>query len=203
LIGFIEMASLTDPIKRLSSELAWLREEFLAASASRRTRREQLAAEMAVIRLQDAWARFCRELIIMSASGNSVTLNGSVVPAVIRKRSDVVPALLATYKKRRQYEPKWERAVDCIDAATRLKVANLGTLAAALGSTNSPADEIRHIRNFYAHRRQGAAARALSCNVFSGTRPIVFDLAAYKSAGERHIDYWTTGLVLVATAASQ
>jgi hypothetical protein len=158
---------------------------------------------MSVIRLYDAWARYSRELIILSAWGNSVTLSGAVVPAVVKRRSDVIPTLLATYTKRRQYEPKWASATECIDAASRLKIANLGTIAAALGATNSPAEEIRNVRNYYAHRRQGAAARAIACRVFIGTKPIVFDLAAYKNAGETILDSWTKGLMLVATSASQ
>lgn len=197
------MRTLIDPIRRLSSELAWLRQEHHAASlASKRTRREQLAAEMAVIRMHDAWARYCRELVILSATGNTATLNGVIVPEVIRRRSDVVPILLATYKKQK-YEPRWEKATECIDAASRLKVSNLTTLTAALGAANSPAEEIRLVRNFYAHRKRGAAARALECNGFKGPRPVVFDLASYRNAGETYIDSWSSGLVLVATAASQ
>jgi hypothetical protein len=116
---------------------------------------------------------------------------------------DVIPNLLATYGKRRRYEPKWARATECIDAAIRLKIANTGTVTAALGATNSPADEIRHVRNYYAHRRQGAAALAVACSVFAGPRPIVFDLTAYKNAGETFLESWINGLTLVATAAAQ
>ena len=197
------MADLSDPIRRLRTEVSWLREEFHAAAASVHTRREQLAAEMAVVRIYDAWARYCRELVILSASGNCLTLGGTVVPAVVRRRSDVMPALLATYARRKQYEPKWASATECIDVAKRLNIANFATLAAAVGATNSPADEIRHVRNYYAHRRRGAAQRALSCNVFLGHKPIVFDLAAYRNAGETFLDSWIKGLVLVATSASQ
>ena len=170
------MRSLSGPIRKLSIELAWLRHEHYAASlASIRTRREQLAAEMTVIRIHDAWARYCRELIILSASGNNVTLNGAVVPAVIAKRSHVIPTLLGTYKKK-QYEPKWEKATECIDAAYRLHIANFATVSAALAATNSPAEEIRLVRNFYAHRKHGAATRALGSGVFRGPKPVVFDL---------------------------
>jgi hypothetical protein len=196
------MAALTDPIRRLTSELVWLREEFHLASKPPRARQKQLAGEMAIIRIHDAWARYCRELVILSASGNTVTLNGIVVPAVVKRRSDVIPILLATYRKRR-YAPKWARATECIEAASRLKIANIGTVAAALGATNSPADEIRHIRNYYAHRRHGAAIRAIACGVFVGTSPVVFDLDGYKNAGETFLESWVNGLLLVAIAASQ
>lgn len=197
------MVALADPIRRLRTEMSWLREEFHSAAGAPRTRREQLAAEMAVIRIYDAWARYCRELVILSASGNSLTLGGTIVPAVVRRRSDVLPTLFGTYRKRRQYEPQWASATECIDAASRLKIRNFVTLAAAMGATNSPADEIRNVRNYYAHRRRGAAQRAMACNGFMGTRPVVFDLAAYRNAGETILDSWIKGLVLVATSASQ
>lgn len=175
----------------------------MAAANAARSRHEQLAAEMAVIRIYDSWARYCRELIVLCAWGNSLTLNGVVIPAVVAKRADVVPKLLSTYSRRKQYEPKWASATECIDAARRLTVANFGTVAAAIGATNSPAEEIRNVRNYFAHRRRGAAQRAMACNVFAGSKPIVFDLAAYKTSGETFLDSWISGLILVATSASQ
>jgi len=197
------MLALSDPIRKLRVEASWLREEFNLAARAKRSRHEQLAAEMAVIRLYDAWARYCRELIILCACGNSTTLNGAVIPAVVTKRADVMPVLLSTYSRRKQYEPKWASASECIDAAKRLNVANLGTLSAALGATNSPAEEIRNVRNYYAHRRRGAKQRAMACNVFAGSKPIVFDLARYRTSGETFLDSWISGLILVATSASQ
>jgi hypothetical protein len=193
---------LSEPIRRLQSEAAWLRQEFYSASLQKYGRKDQLAAEMAIVRLYDAWARYCRELIILSASGNTVTLSGAVVPAVVSKRSDVVPTLLSTFKKQ-QYEPKWASAPPCIDAAKRLNISNLSTVSAALSASNSPAEEIRNVRNFYAHRKKGAASLALSCNRFRGKIPNVFELSSYGATGVPHMDEWIDGLILVATAASQ
>lgn len=196
------MPTLADPLRRLLTEVTWLREEFHAASARTPARREQLTAEMAVIRMHDAWARYCRELVILSASGDTLTLSGVVVPAAIKRRMDVIPTLLAAYPRKRWFEPKWASAAECIGAAKLLKIANLATLAGALGATNSPAEEIRNVRNYYAHRGQGTAARAIACRVFIGHRPIVFDLTAYRNPGETYMDSWTNGLILVATSAS-
>lgn len=192
-------------IKRFRSEAHWLRTEFAESAAHGGGRNHQLACEMAVVRLHDSWARFCRELIVISAHGNTYTLSGFYIPlsTVMRKRSDVMPYLLSTYKKR-QYEPKWSEAVECLDAATRLKIVNHRTVAAALSSSDSPADEIRHVRNFYAHRKHGAAQRACSTGLFSiPFQPSVFELAAFRQAGKTVVDCWFDSLVIIAESASQ
>jgi hypothetical protein len=195
-----------DPLKRLKAEVWWLQKEFIQAAAAPSNRNGQLACEMAVIRLHDAWARFCRELIILSAYGRTITLGGLQLKpcsASIQRRSSVVPLLLSKYKKR-TYEPKWGDAADCVDAASRLSIMNLSTVSAALGAVNSPADEIRRVRNFYAHRRKGAAMKAASTNLFlNPLRPVVFELVGYTSGGNRLIESWVAGLIVVATAAAQ
>lgn len=81
------------------------------------------------------------------------TLAGSLLlpsPLVKGGEGSVIPAQFATYAKRKS-EPKWFDATQCIDAAERLKVHNLTSIA-GLGATTSPADVLRNIRNLYAHR---------------------------------------------------
>jgi protein-S-isoprenylcysteine O-methyltransferase Ste14 len=81
---------------------------------------------------------------------------------------------------------------------------NLPTVAAAIGAINSPAEEIRHVRNFYVHRRRGAAQKALSTGHFPHSRhPVVFELTSYASGGKTVIESWIDGLILIATAAAQ
>jgi len=194
------------PIRRLCSEMSWLREEFFSPSSDQVCRQSQLVCEMVIVRMQDAWARFCRELIILSALGNGETLGGiPLKPSlpVINNRASVIPALLSTYK-RRQYEPRWERADECIEAGQRLSILNLPTVSSALGATNSPAEAMRHVRNFYAHRKQGTARNAILTGCFAGSRyPVVFALRSYTTGGGTVLDSWINGLIIVATAAAQ
>lgn len=112
-----------------------------------------LARELCAIRLLDAWARFCRELVVWSASRRPVTGSGRALPLApgITGPQQVVPTLLASYAKKK-YEPRWHDAGECIDAAKRLGLANLSTISLALGVTPSPADDLRAVRNFAAHR---------------------------------------------------
>lgn len=197
-----------EPIRRLRLESAWLQHEFLQAVKNGRHRRTQLTAEMVVIRLHDAWARFCRELIILSAFGRTRTLSGvplAPCSAAITSRSLVVPTLFSTYKKKKiRFEPRWADATECINAGQRLLIRNLSTVAGALGAINSPAEDIRRVRNFYAHREKETARDAIATNAFSTrSHPEIFDLAAYTSGNVRVIESWVTNLVLVATSAAQ
>jgi hypothetical protein len=185
----------------------WLQREFiLAALDPDYGRRAQLTCEGAVLRLHDSWARFCREVIVISAVGRTTTLGGlQLTPCnpAIKKRASVIPILLSTYKKKK-YEPKWFDATECIDAGSRLSIVNLSTVSAALGATNSPAEEIKHVRNFYAHRKKGTCMNAAGTNLFlRPTRPIPPDLTRYTSGGNMVIEAWVTDLLTVATAAVQ
>ena len=114
--------------------------------------------EMCVLRLHDSWARFCRELIILSAGCRPVTLTGFPVPLAphIRGRSDVLPMLRSLYPGRRRrrhaWEPRWHVAAECLDAARLLNIANFADVSAGIGLTPSPVDQLRQMRNFLAHR---------------------------------------------------
>lgn len=196
-------------LRRFVLEATWLVQEFSAACPPARSPipdySDQLICEMTVIRLHDAWARFCRELVIMSACGRVNTLGGtrlSPAPGITSRRV-VIPSLIATYRKRR-FEPHWADATECIDAAQRLRVTNLPTIAGALGAIGSPADELRKVRNHYAHRSESSAADATSTGHFVHVcHPFVFELGAYVTGGVRRIEAWSLGLQSVAKAAIQ
>lgn len=133
--------------------------------------------EMCVIRLQDAWGRFCRELVISSASDRPTNIRGQAIkraPA-IQHRSHVIPTLISSYPNRSR-EPNWYVPLECIDAAKKLRVANLAEISAGIGATPSPADDLRQIRNFMAHRGKETADKvrgvAKSLGLPSQTAPL-------------------------------
>jgi len=200
-------SALNDPMLRLRKETAWLLMEFLQAVRNREYgRREQLACEMAVVRLHDAWTRFCRDIVIVSALGNTNTLSGTRLArctSAITDRNSVVVYLLSKYKKRR-YEPRWGDVQECLDAANLLGLTNFTTIAAGLGAANSPAEEIRHVRNYYAHRKDGSALKAMGTGLFPLVKkPEVAELAKYTPGGQMVIESWVQRLMAVATASIQ
>ena len=121
---------------------------------------QQMVREMCVIRLQDSWARFCRELVLLSCWAEPVTAQGKRVTRVpnIRRAHDVIPTLISTYRRRRT-EPSWHIPNDCIEAAGRLQIANYSTVKSGLGLSfsHSPTYQLRCLRNHFAHRNEVTA----------------------------------------------
>jgi hypothetical protein len=110
---------------------------------------------------------------------------------------------MATYTKRKT-EPKWFDATECIDAASRLKVSNLTSIAAGLGATTSPADVLRNVRNFFAHRGIRTAREAGQYGIFSTPpTPNVFEIANAARPGLSHLDAWILDLTDTLRAAAQ
>lgn len=200
------MSRLLVPVRRFARESAWLSEQF-AASAAVRDDASRLACEMVVVRLHDCWARCCRDLVIGSASGGTSTLTGTPLkrsPLVTGGERAVIPALMNTYPRKRRNEPNWFSSAECIDAAKRLKVQNLTTIAAGLGATTSPADAVRRVRNFYAHRGERTALVARGLGVFVNYQaPNVFALAEVARPGLSHLDAWIVDLRNTLRAAAE
>jgi hypothetical protein len=114
----------------------------------------------------------------------------------------VIPVLLAL--KRKKWEPRWAHSIACVDAAQRLSIQNLSNVAAALGAINSPAEPLRNIRNYYAHRGMDTSRLALGTGYFVGNDgPTVFDLNAYTTGGVTVIESWVKGFDAVAYASIQ
>lgn len=169
----------------------------------------QYVCEMCVIRLHDAWARFCRELVVMSAYAEPLTGQGGRVPRApgIRDRRHVIPTLLATYKKRTE-EPNWHIPGDSLDAARRLNVQNYQSIAGGIGRSlpRSPTDQLREARNFFAHRNDDTAIRlrqvARNLGLSNLRQPYL--LMVFPGApGVSVFDLWVSQLRTMASVAVQ
>ena len=183
----------------------WLLTEFSPAASGDHNRKNQLACEMAVIRLHDSWARFCREVVILSSLGNVVTVGGQ---ALTRSHPDMIHRRVFTPVYLRianaNQEPRWADSTACIRAATRLSIQNLANVSLALGAANSPAETMRRVRNFYAHRGHKTADGAKTTPCFPlGKQPTVFHLNDYTAGGVTIFESWTQELFTVAAAAIQ
>ena len=164
-------ASLLKPYQRFVKETALLSQvvsasTHLSNSNNYHSSQGKFAIDMCVMRLHDAWARFCREVVVFSAYAEPLTANGTKLPRVpgITKRSQVIPFLISTYRKRTQ-EPSWYLAQDCIDAARRLQIANYSAISGGIGLSfpnlhSPPNDQLRVLRNFLAHRNPDTAKEA-------------------------------------------
>jgi hypothetical protein len=92
-----------------------------------------------------------------------------------------------------------------LDAAQRLKINNFATVSASVGSTSSPAVELRLIRNFFAHRNKDTADQIYA---YYGTVP-PFSLKVENLAGALivggsiKLDRWISDFQLMAEVAVQ
>ena len=205
------MSSLLNPLRGLVRESSILDNTFqlnlsLLQVSQGQDRHARYVCEMCVIRLLDSWARFNREVIFLSAGARAVTQSGVRLPLApnINTRADVLPVLRMTYRTPPRYEPKWAIAAQCIDAAQRLRVQNLGTLSAALGAANSPADELRLVRNFLAHRTEEARRPLQVHPVFAAIRNCAIECTAgmVMAGGVLRFSVWVRGLNAVAQACT-
>lgn len=134
--------------------------------------------EMCVIRLLDAWARFCRELVLVSASEQPLTMGGTRLPLApgIATRTDALHLLQTAYT-RVPYEPRWHDAQACLRAAGLLRVANYSSISAGIAVTPAPLDDLRDLRNFLAHRNERTASKVRNAAA-SNSAPVTSDVIA-------------------------
>jgi len=164
--------------------------------------------EMCVIRLHDAWARFCRELIIISSYARPYSANGQRIPRVsgLRSYRQALRAIEECPRRhRRRYEPRWAYARESIQIATCVGISNLSNVSAGIGLTPSPLEELRQVRNFFAHRNARTAQMVRDVAVQEGlpTRPL--DLVNYlqSPSGVTRFESWVIQLQLMASIAVQ
>lgn len=165
-------ASLGAIYQRFGKETAMLTQTLEASIApsihTPLTIQQHSVVELCVIRLHDAWSRFCRELVVTSAYAKPLTAQGYRIPRApgVKRRDQVIPKLLATYPKRNKEPTTWYVPGDCLDIAKRIEVSNYSAIASGIGisfpdMSPSPNDQVRLVRNFFAHRHQESADKAL------------------------------------------
>lgn len=104
-----------------------------------------------VVRLQQLWGEFCRELIVRSAIGGCLTRTSQTLPGApgVKRVSDILKII----KLNDLGGPaaKWEEPSFAIDQAMRLKVANFNGIDLGLGQASAVASHIKVIRNYIVH----------------------------------------------------
>lgn len=164
-------------------------------------------AEIAVIRFHDNWCYFCKELILLSASGRATTYNGVILkkPKGINSFSDIKRILINEAPKMRN-GPNWAITDQCINAAKKLNIENYQAISLSFGATGSPSDDLRIVRNFFVHKSSKEAA--LKIKSASWYRPhmklCVEDILFRRMlGGDFVVNFWIDRLLLIAQLAIQ
>jgi len=205
-------SSLTQLYRAFLLETEWILSSFQVSLVSINTEDDPnntayLSIEMTIIRLHDAWARFNRELIIMSAAKQPITAGGRIIPRAdrINTCSDVLPKYFSTFTTPNNTEPKWAHPAETIAAARKIGVANYSTIAAALGAVGSPIEELRLARNFFAHKCWDTVRKIRGSGVYPRNQDCkVESIAAVVVPGATtRMEYWIIWLRIVAEACIQ
>lgn len=184
-----------------------LRAEYLAAGTKHYVSApflREASRQMIIVRLQDHWAHFVRQLIVLSASGRAHTTSGiSVASAHGLTSVRGVEAWLAPHTSGAR-EPDWHVAQTSLRLAGLLRISNLGDVIAALGSVTSPETNIRTYRNYIVHRNKGTADKLRQMVRSNGWRPSDIALLpdVYVTGGKRLWEAWFDDLQAVARVAS-
>lgn len=160
--------------------------------------------QMIIVRFQDHWAYFVRQLIILSASGRAHTTSGNSV-ASAHGFSSVggVEAWLAM-QNRGNREPDWHVTRTSTKIARQLKISNFDHVSSALGSVTSPEEKIRTYRNFIVHRNKSTANKLKQMVQNNGWRPndVALLPQVYVTGGRHLWEAWFDDLQAVARVAS-
>jgi hypothetical protein len=161
---------------------------------ARRTFEQSFAAEKALIELQIEWEHFVRDLILDSATGRFENASGPIKSKrypYLRSREAASHKLITLYPKRR-IEPDWYLPAKAIEAAVLLDVTNVAQIAAELGVSPWPIDELRHVRNFIAHKSKRAALNVRGTSIVNPSSSIdILDIAfQYSPSGTKYYLEW-------------
>lgn len=150
--------------------------------------------ERVIIQLQIEWEHFVRAVILDSATGKYRSKSGPVssnLPVKVLSREHARFVLIKQYKKR-QMEPDWYLPQDAIAAAGKLAISNEKTIASELGVAPWEIDDLRHIRNFIAHRSARSATSVRSTGSVAKGHRIIPALICFdfQAGGVRRYEGW-------------
>lgn len=112
--------------------------------------------EWAIVRLHDAWAFRCRQLVKWSAVGGSLTRSGVVLARAtnLQSRESFIAAVRRHWTPNKvmgkQWEPKWYDPGEATRVCSLLGVQNSNEISMGLGAS-AFCDEVRIVRNAVVH----------------------------------------------------
>lgn len=182
-------------LPRFFARLDQLSQIIAAVDAvANRTHEQVFLAERALIQIQIEWEHFVRNLILDSATSKFENASGLITSRSyprLRTREAAAHVLIGTYP-RQPHEPDWYLPVRAIDAAIRLDVSNHSQIGAELGLTPWPIDELRHLRNFIAHKSKRSALKVRATGFVGASASIeALQIALQFGAGgaKRYVEW--------------
>lgn len=164
--------------------------------------------ERSIMQLQLEWELFVRNFLLDCATGQFENENGVVssnLPQSFATREIACHFLLANFRRRPQVrEPDWYLPSAAIDVANFFQLSNSATISAELGITPWEVDDLRHFRNFLAHRSKYSAIKLRQTGLIASGATInpVEVTFAYSPNGAKHYQRWSSFMKQVAARAT-
>lgn len=171
-------------------------------------------AEYCIIQLHDSWNRFVRDLVLYSASGNAISSSErSIVPSRqygALNQEDAMSLIRGKWSPPRAkpsyWEPSWFDFKQMDRALTILDPSNRADIASAVGARNNPAESLRALRNFCAHRGISSSRKLLADSTswapLGWRNPLELAFRTYPRGLSSPFHDWCDGFELVARAAT-
>lgn len=126
-----------------------------AADPSTSASNREALSEYALLKLHDAWAFRCRQIVLRTAAGGITDAHNRIIPRATHLPLGVNPLqyLRSNWGRStmgRSWEPDWFIPGATIRAAGLLGNANLASISAGIGASFAAA-EVRTVRNLIAH----------------------------------------------------
>jgi hypothetical protein len=158
-----------------------------------------------VIHMHSAWTRFCRELIYLSAYASPLSSSGNIIPPVtgVISEADVDDKLKTAQLKPKDI--KWGDPPQCIRAVNAIGTSNKSNISAAIGVSPSPVDNLRRVRNYFAHRNRDTLLKVSPVLSFYGITspdPIAI-IVEIIPPGISRLEDWITDLRIIAESSIQ
>lgn len=165
----------------------------------------RLSREMCVVRLDDAWTRACRELIMSSACDEPRTRGGRVVPKATNatSRKDVLTLLGPSFGRP---EPSWGNPVVLLNIAQRLGLNNYPAVSLGMAVTPNPTEHLHMVRNFLVHRNQRTAMSVTNVKSFYTLQDIStaeYLFSSLLASGQTIFESWISTLRIMVQIAIQ
>lgn len=160
----------------------------------------------AVISLYADWEEFSRRLLYSSAVTRPTTATGQRLNRApnVKTYRDVLQVLSG--KKRitsNHIVIHLGLPEKMVDACKKLDVENTQTITGAILSMDSPADNLRQVRNFLAHQNGSTATQVNSLKNRLQTEDAILWMEDKQLGGGSRFDHWAHGLVQIARASTQ
>lgn len=160
--------------------------------------------ERSIMQFQLEWELFIRNLILDCATGKFENESGAIssrLPQKFATREIACHFLLSNFRRTPQSrEPSWYLPSEAIGVASFFQLTNSATVSAELGITPWEIDDLRHFRNFLAHRSKFSARKLRGTGLISPGAKIdpVHVTYSYSPSGAKNYQRWPSFMKQVA-----